>query len=265
MMNRVFAPSDPIDLDTLPPVLAPASPVAPRGPIPPAAKAQRPRRGFDLTLLAFAVLGGFGLAGGLGAVLLARQWAGLQNTLSHERNLLLMERLRTLGPASAAATTAQVNATPPAPVLDPQPSEPTRSVPSMEGLPPPPPEEPWMRQLSELPAPQVKVLPLRVPLNPSLAAAAPPASPRQASASGGRTAKPGAPENTSAPLPQLVGLVGAPSGAGSAIFQIGEATVNVSVGESIGGSGWRLRAADDESVLIERGAERRRVSIVSGS
>ena len=139
-----------------------------------------------------------------------------------------------------------------------------KGVPGMEELPPPPPEEPWMTQLSELPAPQVKPLPLRVPLSPRLAAAAPAASPRQASASGDGSARHGSPERPSGPLPQLVGLVGAPGGAGSAIFQIGESSVSVNVGESIGGSGWRLRAADDESALIERGTERRRISIVAG-
>jgi hypothetical protein len=76
--------------------------------------------------------------------------------------------------------------------------------------------------------------------------------------------KRGAVEIPGASLPQLVGLVGAPGGAGSAIFQMGDASVNVGVGESIGGSGWRLRSADGESAVIERGAERRRISIMAG-
>ena len=127
-----------------------------------------------------------------------------------------------------------------------------------------------MTQLSALPEPRVAPQPLRVPLNSSITAPAPPAAPAQrASASLGAVAdhpskKRGAVEIPGASLPQLVGLVGAPGGAGSAIFQMGDASVNVGVGESIGGSGWRLRSADGESAVIERGAERRRISIMAG-
>jgi hypothetical protein len=38
----------------------------------------------------------------------------------------------------------------------------------------------------------------------------------------------------------------------------------VNVGESIGGSGWRLRAADGDSAVIERGGEVRQISIGNG-
>ena len=58
--------------------------------------------------------------------------------------------------------------------------------------------------------------------------------------------------------------MGAPGRAGSAIFQVGDTSTNVNVGEAIGSSGWRLRAADAESALIERGTEVRRIAIVSG-
>jgi hypothetical protein len=273
MMNRVFSPPPPIDLETAAPALSPmAQPaVPPRVPSPRAARPpKRQAKGADLTALALAVLGGFGLAGVLGSLLLARQWAGLQNSLSHERNLLMVERLRTLGPSAAVSGGAQASPTPPPPVLDPLPSVAPRNPPATQGLPPPPPEEPWMTQLSALPEPRVAPLPLRVPANPSITAPAPPAStPQRASASRGPVAdsppkKRGATGSSSPSLPQLVGLVGAPGGAGSAIFQIGDSSVNVGVGDSIGGSGWRLRSADDESAVIERGSERRRISILAG-
>jgi hypothetical protein len=61
-----------------------------------------------------------------------------------------------------------------------------------------------------------------------------------------------------------LGLVGAPGRAGSAIFQVGETSTNVNVGEPIGSSGWTLRAADVESALIERGKEIRRIAILAG-
>jgi hypothetical protein len=264
MMNRVFAPNAPIDLETVSsavPTLAPGGPIGPRAqaPVP-----SRPRGGSDLTLLGLAVLGGFGLAGALGALVLGQQWAGLQNNLTHERNLLLVERLRGLGPASAPAVSARLSATPPPPVLDPAPAPTAEAGGAMDGLPPPPPEEPWMTQLADLPAPAVKPLPLQVPLNTRLTAPAPPASAAAPAAPAVRPTKGAAPTRASAPLPQLVGLVGAPGGAGSAIFQLGDSSVNVGVGESIGDSGWRLRSADDESAVIERGTERRRISILAG-
>ena len=175
MMNRVFAPDAAIDLEPLStdpdaprtapaphhrplPPSAPPSPKAVHAtPGLPVAGAPPPRRASDLTGVLAAMLGGVGLVAALGAVLLVQQWAGLQRNLSQERNLLLVERLRTLGPATAPAPEAL--ATPPAPVLDPLPGTAAtatapaaaREVASFDGLPPPPPEEPWMAQLATLP------------------------------------------------------------------------------------------------------------------
>jgi hypothetical protein len=297
MMNRVFSPDAAIDLEPLSTdpdahrtASAPHRPLPPSAPPPtkavhappglPVASVQRPRSASDLTVVLAAMLGGAGLVAALGAVLLVQQWAGLQRNLSQERNLLLVERLRTLGPATAPAPEAL--ATPPAPVLDPLPgataaasapaagpqaSAPaaSREVASFDGLPPPPPEEPWMAQLATLP-PTGGRPPLRVPVSPRLTAAAPavpftPSPPVRATvskANGQARARP------SAPLPQLVGLVGAPGRAGSAIFQVGSNAMTVSVGEQIGGSGWLLRAADADSAVIERGTDVRRIAIVSG-
>jgi hypothetical protein len=207
-------------------------------------------------MLLVAILAGVGLVAALGAVLLVQQWAGLQRNLSQERSLLLVERLRALGPATAPPELA----TPPAPVLDSQsagaPRAEARNVPSFDGLPPPPPEEPWMEQLATLPPSGARPALLRVPVSPQLAAAATGGKPARGAGSGR--------ERSSAPLPQLVGLVGAPGRAGSAIFQLGNNAMTVNVGEQIGGSGWLLRAADAESAVIERGTEVRRISIVSG-
>ncbi|MEB3333590.1 MAG: hypothetical protein VKP70_01250 [Cyanobacteriota bacterium] len=277
MMNRVFAQNAPIDLDSPPADREPAATLSsshrpqpplppPRGPVAaapaaPATGVQPPKAGSDLKVVVLATLGGVGLVAALGAVLLVQQWTGLQRSLSQERSLLLVERIRSLGPANAEVASAQANATPPAPVLDPAPAAESRGV-AFDGLPPPPPEEPWMQQLSSLPPSSEGRAPLlRVPLSPRLAAVAP------AAASGGAPSRaPSAPrrERPSGPLPQLVGLVGAPGHSGSAIFQVGDASINVNVGEPIGGSGWRLRAADAESALIERGSEVRRIAIITG-
>ncbi len=296
MMNRVFAPEAAIDLEPLntdpdAPRTAPSPhrPQPPAAPPPPkavqappgmaVASVKPPRRASDLTVLLAAMLGGVGLVAALGAVLLVQQWAGLQRNLSQERNLLLVERLRTLGPATTPAPEAM--ATPPAPVLDPlpggaapagpqagaPPSAPaaTREVASFDGLPPPPPEEPWMAQLATLP-PTGGRPPLRVPVSPRLTAVAPAAPltpPPPVRAAVNKSSSP-ARQRPSAPLPQLVGLVGAPGRAGSAIFQVGSTAMTVTVGEQIGSSGWLLRAADSESAVIERGGDVRRIAIVSG-
>ena len=281
MMNRVFSPDAAIDLDTLPasgedpPAPAPHRPLPPSaglGPkgLLPSAQGQgsrpqpSPKTPPPLTGVLLAALGGVGLVAALSSVLLMRQWAGLQQALSQERNLLLVERLRALGPATTPANAPTVNATPPAPVLGPVPSLNPQNLVGTGDLPPPPPEEPWMAQLSELPATEGRAPLLRVPVSPRLAAAAPAASPAGAPQADGRAGAAAQEHRPSGPLPQLVGLVGAPGRAGSAIFQVGDTSTNVNVGEAIGSSGWRLRAADAESALIERGTEVRRIAIVSG-
>jgi hypothetical protein len=301
-MNRVFAPDAAIDLEPLAPEpeaprtapathrpLPPLPPTPPRTVAPPpaggpAAPGAPPRRSVSqLTIVLAAMLAGMGLVGALGAVLLVQQWAGLQRNLSQERNLLLVERLRALGPATAPAAPPEALATPPAPVLDPSVAQAgaasppavagavpaaSRAVSSFDSLPPPPPEEPWMTQLSTLPSTGGRP-PLRVPVSPQLTAPAPAASPVASGSSSARrpAASPGkgaARPRPAAPLPQLVGLVGAPGRQGSAIFQMGSSAMNVNVGEEIGSTGWLLRAADGESAVIERGTEVRRIAIVSG-
>ena len=67
-----------------------------------------------------------------------------------------------------------------------------------------------------------------------------------------------------APTPVRGGVVAAAGKAGSAIFQVGAITTSVGVGEAIGTSGWRLRAAGNDTAEIERDGEVRRVSISNG-
>jgi hypothetical protein len=101
---------------------------------------------------------------------------------------------------------------------------------------------------------------LRVPLSPKLAAAAPPA---QAPIGSDSRPASGAPRG-GGPTPELVGVVGSVGRPASAIFQMGGTSTSVNVGETIGGSGWRLRSADGDAALIERGGEVRQVSISNG-
>jgi len=236
----------------------------------PAAATLAPERGLQATLATLTahqqplmLIGAFAAAGLVSAssgVLALSQWSRFQESLQQERSLLLVERLRNFGPA------AQAPATPPAPALAPPTgmtavaSSPQTALQpqtqayrqqvaaSSENDLPPPPQEAWIEQLGELPRPQRSAPILRVPVSPKLAAAAAPAR---------RSPPPG-------PLPLLVGVVGAPGKVGSAIFQMGGSTSTVSVGETIGSSGWRLRSTDGDSVLIEHDGDMRRIAIGSG-
>lgn len=199
-----------------------------------------------------AGLAGLSLVGALCSVLFLNHSWRVQESLREERNLLLVERLRSLGPASSASQPVLSPSLAPATVTD-------IAAPGADL--PPPPEEPWIQELGNLPQNSSDRAPvLRVPLSPRLAAAAPPASRPDGSGSGLRT--PVAP-SPSGPAPQLVGLVGAQGRLGSAIFRVGASSANVGLGESIGSSGWTLRAADSDSAVIERNGEVRRISLTS--
>ena len=236
-------------------------------PLDPAVSAPVPQRGLQATLATLTahqqplmLIGAFAAAGLVSAssgVLALSQWNRFQDSLRQERSLLLVERLRNFGPAT------QTPATPPAPALAPptdltaQAGAPQTAMqaqaysqgarPADNDLPPPPPQEAWIEQLGELPQRSAPIL--RVPVSPKLAAAA--AAPVR------RSPPPG-------PLPLLVGVVGAPGKVGSAIFQMGGSTSTVSVGETIGNSGWRLRSTDGDSVQIEHDGDLRRIAIGSG-
>ena len=260
-------PPGPASLNPAPVNLAAVNP-APLGTAA-ATPAQKP--GLQATLASIKVhhqplilVGAFAAAGLVSAtsgVLALSQWNRFQESIQQERSLLLVERLRNFGPA------AQAPATPPAPALAPPTGLIAQASPPQTGLqaqaygqgsavaenelPPPPPQEPWIEQLGELPRPQRSAPILRVPVSPKLAAAAVTAAPAR------RSPPPG-------PLPLLVGVVGAPGKVGSAIFQMGGSTSTVSVGETIGSSGWRLRSTDGDSVQIEHDGDVRRIAIGSG-
>lgn len=183
-----------------------------------------------------------GLAAGLGCLTLVggislwHGWNEARNDLRQERNLRLLEGIRSL------ETSAE-----PAPAHQP--------APGAEGLPPPPPNEPWIQELGQLESGGGGggVAPLQVPLNGTLQTPAPPAP----AARGGSSA----PASAS---PELLGVVQIPGKPGSAIFQVGGSSTNALVGESIGSSGWRLVSTTGDSAVIERGGASRRVSISSG-
>lgn len=254
MMNRVFDPEATIDLDVAaqaepPPPLPAATPIRRlRGRPAPAAPA--PTRPDRHTLLLTA-MGGVCMISVASSVLYLTHSSRMQQALTQERSLLLVERLRSLGPANPAPLGAVGGALASG-------SQPL--LPSSGDQLPPPPEEPWIEQLSQLPQQEGARAPvLRVPVSPKLAAAAPPAS-----GGGGYTERSAAPVGGGGAVPELVGVVGSAGRSASAIFQMGGSSTSVNAGEAIGGSGWRLRSADGDAALIERGGEVRRLSISNG-
>ena len=180
-------------------------------------------------------------------------WNQSQQAIRQERNMLLIERLRTMGPGT---TPAQAN-------------EPAQAASAVGAggdgeLPPPPPGEPWMEELATLPAssaPAADVL--KVPINSRLTSPAPAAT-GSASTPGGSASSGAGNSGGGGNAPQLVGVVQVPGQSGSAIFQLGGSSTSAAVGESIGSSGWRLRSASGDTAVIEKGGEQRRISISSG-
>lgn len=250
VLNRVFEAEAAIEVEVLDrPPESPAKP--PTAPSPRQRRQQAPRSwpawmGNQPGLI-LAGIGVTGLIAAGGGLLLIGLWSQSQQALRQERSLLLLERLRNLGPAAAepaASTSAESTET-------------STSTTSSDGLPPPPPNEPWMQELATLPssgAPTAE--PLRVPVNGRIA------SPPPAASGGG--SRPATASSSGSAAPQLVGVVQVPGRSGSAIFQVGDSSTSAGVGESIGGSGWRLVSAGGDSAVIERGGEQRRLSISSG-
>ena len=170
-------------------------------------------------------------------------WNEARQDLRQERNLRLLEGIRSLGSDAPAADGAAGKG----------------AAAAGAGLPPPPPSEPWIQELGQLEngaaggAP-----PLQVPLSGTLQSPAPAAS-ASAPAAAAAAASPAA-----GAVPELLGVVQIPGKAGSAIFQVGGSSANALVGESIGSSGWRLVSTAGDSAVISRDGVSRRVSISSG-
>jgi hypothetical protein len=187
--------------------------------------------------------------GASSTVLVWRGWTQASIALQQERTLQLLERLRSVGPLGEAEPGATAAAT---------------------ALPPPPPEEAWVQGLESLESGSraSAAPPLRVPVSGTITRRAPsaPGMPAPATASGyGPSGDGGGPASgVEKGSPELVGVVQVPGQNGSAIFQMDGSSTSASVGEAIGSSGWRLRSANGNSVVIERNGQQQRVSISGG-
>lgn len=258
MMNRIFDPEPTIDVDgrqshgdgNSPDGAASSTKGSAKSN--PEARPQARNQSNRQTLVLFTALGGVCMVSAASTLLYLNHWNQAQESLRQERNLLLVERLRELGPANPAPTPP-----PHANQLQGGQGSQVATLPDPP-LPPPPPEEAWIQELDRLPpTPATQARPLRVPVSPRLASASPaPSLPSPA--------RPPQPAASQGPSPLLVGVVAAPGQAGAAIFQVGSSSSSVSVGESIGSSGWRLRATNGDTAVIERNGETRAVSIGNG-
>ena len=262
VLNRVFEPEKPIEVEvcvtpaafsnagSIPVELHDLQPAPAKQPTSKPKQASANRRQPSL-LLAGASVTVMVVAGMALAVF--GLWNQSQQAIRQERNMLLIERLRTMGPGT---TPAQAN-------------EPAQAASAVGAggdgeLPPPPPGEPWMEELATLPAssaPAADVL--KVPINSRLTSPAPAAT-GSASTPGGSASSGAGNSGGGGNAPQLVGVVQVPGQSGSAIFQLGGSSTSAAVGESIGSSGWRLRSASGDTAVIEKGGEQRRISISSG-
>ena len=186
-------------------------------------------------------------------------WHQASQELRQERTVRLLEGLRNVGSGGAGSAAALASGA--ATAADSQASGGGGGG-GGESLPPPPPAEPWIEDLHQLSGSGTgAVAPLQVPVSGTLQAAAPPAS---TAFSRPITAPPPLPPGLDGGMPELVGVVQIPGRAGSAIFQLGSSSTNAGSGEAIGSSGWRLVSTNGDSAVIERGGQRRRVSISSG-
>ena len=153
---------------------------------------------------------------GMFSMLLWRSWMQARQDLHQERQLLVLERLRQLGPIS-----------PPNPTL----------------IQLPPPLPPQLLPPSEANLPEIDAgsfetaertpKPIRVPIPTKPAAASP--------------------SNTAtAPLPELLGVVQVPGRGSTAIFNTSNGSVTAAIGDAIGNSGWRLQSASNDQAQISR-------------
>ncbi len=153
---------------------------------------------------------------------LGQNWQRALQSLNRERNLQMIERLRTIPIAGEESSSTAVAATPTA----------DNNLQREEA--------PRAASLQPLSIPLAGTLPAPTEFNLSeetIAAALVPAE------------------------PLLVGVVHAGGGQGSAIFQLDQLSLSAAPGEAIGNSGWHLKAVKSDGAVIEHNGEERRLGV----
>ena len=218
VMDRVFDPSDPALQAVKVAVLPQASgPQADSHRIQPSTAR---RQGLLIGSAVVAVLG-------VGTSLwLAQNWQRTLQSLNRERDLQLIERLRSMPIASGDSKTTAASAT------NPEESAADNGN-AVDDSPP-------TASLQPLTVPLAGTMPVATGTGLSdnaIAAAMVPAE------------------------PLLVGVVHAGGSQGSAIFQLDQLSLSATPGEAIGNSGWRLKTVQANGAVIEHNGEERSLSV----
>ena len=218
VMDRVFDPSDPALQAVKVAVLPQASgPQADSHRIQPSTAR---RQGLLIGSAVVAVLG-------VGTSLwLAQNWQRTLQSLNRERDLQLIERLRSMPVASGDSKTTAASAT------NPEESAADNGN-AVDDSPP-------TASLQPLTVPLAGTMPVATGTGLSdnaIAAAMVPAE------------------------PLLVGVVHAGGSQGSAIFQLDQLSLSATPGEAIGNSGWRLKTVQANGAVIEHNGEERSLSV----
>lgn len=171
-----------------------------------------------------------GVIGVLGSGALALHWNLTQQTLERERNLALIERLRSNRPGGTATAAGT------------QPPVTTPAAGASGTIPPDDPPEIAMAPITTT----TELDPITVPLPTTPVQILPADSPISAAP---------------APQPMLVGVVHSDNGGGSAIFQLGDLSLSAFPGDLIGNSGWTLRSVGDQGAVIERDGASQTLSV----
>ena len=218
VMDRVFDPSDPALQAVKVAVLPQASgPQADSHRIQPSTAR---RQGLLVGTAVVAVLG-------VGTSLwLAQNWQRTLQSLNRERDLQMIERLRSMPIASGDAKTTAASATN------------SEQAAADDGNP------------VEESSPTASLQPLTIPLAGTIPA------PTGSDLSDDTIAAAMVPAE-----PLLVGVVHAGGGQGSAIFQLDQLSLSATPGEAIGNSGWRLKTVQANGAVIEHNGEERSLSV----
>ena len=185
---------------------------------------------------------------------LARSWQFSNTQLSRERNLLLLERIRQL-PATADtsnADTANADTANARPTSDSAPesllANGDTGTDAIGNQADQKPQTEATIELTELPQQNPTLIetlePVTVPF--------PHSSPQEPTIANVAAVE---------ALPILVGVVHAPGGDSSAIFQLENSSTSATPGDSIGSSGWRLTSVTTDGAVIERQGDQRRLSV----
>jgi len=208
----------PVDVDVHEPPTQPPSP----------AKASPKQEPKPATPWAIVLLSSLTVAGAVSSGWLINNLQQSRSLLDQERNLMLIERLRSQNAANQ-----------PLPSTQPTPFQPTATPASATAATPPappPPEPEWMQSLEPL------TLPIRQLPHPEASIAATPVP-------------------ITTPVPDLTGVVQGPAGSSSAIFQIGPNSMSAGVGDAIGSSGWMLESVSDTGAVISQNGQKRNLTV----